>query len=70
MRENEENIDAKTTENVEKKAVVTENKNAEKKYNNYEKSNYTNIEFKPLQDNSEAKPKSKIKTYGEDINSP
>lgn len=62
MRENEENIDAKTTENIEKKAVVTENKNAEKKYNNYEKSNYTNIEFKPLQDNSEAKPKSKIKS--------
>ena len=70
MHENEENIDAKTTENIEKKAVateptvneVTENKNAEKKYNNYEKSNYTNIEFKPLQDNSEAKPKSKIKS--------
>lgn len=70
MHENEENIDAKATENIEKKAVateptvneVTENKNAEKKYNNYEKSNYTNIEFKPLQDNSEAKPKSKIKS--------
>lgn len=30
MHENEENIDAKTTENIEKKAVVTENNNAEK----------------------------------------
>ena len=70
MGENKESINAKPAEILENRTAESEatlNKTAktetvEKKYNNYENNNYTNIEFKPLQPKTESTPKSRVKS--------